>query len=159
MAQLPDLLNQIRARLDLDAETEYEILEEIRAHLEDAVVEAREGGLNEEAALAEAAARFGVHDVGRALQAVHIGWGVADGVFAAALPVILTLVLRWVVFAPDGTAIGWQELSLRPVFWVVSAVALAVPLLRWTRWRYGLAAWTVFWILSVLFVILPASRW
>jgi len=34
-----DVLARIRVHLDLEAETEYEVLEEIRAHLEEAVEE------------------------------------------------------------------------------------------------------------------------
>jgi hypothetical protein len=154
-----DVLDSIRARLDLEAETEYELLEEVRAHLEDAVAAARARGLDEEAALAEAAARFGVEEVGRELQAAHMGWGTADGVVAAALPVVCALVLRWLVFAPDGTAVGWREVLVRPAFWVVAVAALAVPLLRFPRWRYALVSWAFFWILSMIFFAWPALRW
>ncbi len=154
-----DVLARIRAHLDLEAETEYDVLQEIRAHLEEAVEVARAQGLDEEAALAEAAARFGVEDVGRELQAAHVGWGTADGVVAAALPVVCALVLRWLIFAPDGTAVGWQEVLVRPAFWVVSLAALLLPLLKFPRWRYALASWAFFWALSVVFFALPALRW
>jgi len=154
-----DVLDGIRARLDLEAETEYELLEEVRAHLEDAVAAARARGLDEEAALVEAAARFGVEEVGRELQAAHVGWGTADGIVAAALPVVCALVLRWLVFAPDGTAVGWREVLVRPAFWVIAVAALAVPLLRFPRWRYALVSWAFFWILSMIFFAWPALRW
>jgi hypothetical protein len=154
-----DVLDSIRARLDLEAETEYELLEEVRAHLEDAVAAARARGLDEEAALAEAAARFGVEEVGWELQAAHVGWGTADGIVAAALPVVCALVLRWLVFAPDGTAVGWREVLVRPAFWVIAVAALAIPLLRFPRWRYALVSWAFFWILSMVFFAWPALRW
>jgi hypothetical protein len=154
-----DVLDSIRARLDLEAETEHELLEEVRAHLEDAVAAARARGLDEEAALAEAAARFGVEEVGRELQAAHVGWGTADGIVAAALPVVCALVLRWLVFAPDGTAVGWREVLVRPAFWVIAVAALAVPLLRFPRWRYALVSWAFFWVLSMIFFAWPALRW
>jgi hypothetical protein len=157
-----EVLARIRAGLDLDAETEHDILEEIRAHLEDAVAEARARGLDEEAALAEAAACFCVDEVGQELQAAHVGWGTADGVVAAALPVICALVLRWLVFAPDGTAVGWREVLVQPAFWVVSLAALLLPLLQlWRppRWRYALVSWAFFWALSVIFFAWPALRW
>jgi hypothetical protein len=153
------VLERVRAQLDLDAEKEHELLEELRGHLEDAMATAQAQGLDEEAALAEAAAHFGVEEVGRELQATHLGWGTADGVVAAALPVICALVLRWLVFAPDGTAVGWQEVLVRPTFWVVSLAALLLPLLRFPRWRYALVSWTFFWVLSVIFFALPALRW
>jgi len=154
-----EILARIRAHLDLEAETEYEVLEEIRTHLEEAVEVARMRGLDEKAALAEAAARFGVEEVGQELQATHAGWGTADGVVAAALPVVCALVLRWLVFAPDGTAVGWQEVLARPAFWVVSLAALLVPLLRFPRWRYALASWAFFWALTMIFFAWPALRW
>jgi hypothetical protein len=73
------------------------------------------------AALAEAAAHFGVEEVGAELQAVHAGWGTADAVIAAALPVVCALVLRWLAFAPDGTALGWPQMLTRPAFPGLSA--------------------------------------
>ena len=154
-----DVLARIRAHLNLEAETEYELLQEIRAHLEEAVEVARAQGLDEEAALAEVAARFGVEEVGQELQAAHVGWGTADGIVAAALPVVCALVLRWLVFAPDGTAVGWQEVLVQPVFWVVSLAALVVPLLKFPRWRYALASWAFFWALTMVFFAWPALRW
>lgn len=156
---IDDILSRIRAHLDLEAEREYELLEEIRAHLEDAVEAARMQGLDEETALMQAAARFGVEKVGQELQAAHVGWGTADGVIAAGLPVLCALILRWLVFAPDGTAVGWQEVLARPAFWVVAVVALFLPLLRFPRWRYALVSWAIFWGLSVVFFAWPALRW
>jgi hypothetical protein len=78
---------------------------------------------------------------------------------AAGLPVVCALILRWLVFAPDGTAIGWREVLVRPAFWAVSLVALLVPMLKFPRWRYALVSWTFFWALSIVFVALPALRW
>jgi hypothetical protein len=153
------VLEQIRVQLDLDAETEYELLEELRGHLEDAVTAARARGLDEEDALAEVAARFGVEEVGRELQAAHAGWGTADGVVAAGLPVVCALILRWLVFAPGGTAVGWREVLVRPTFWVVALAALLLPLLRFPRWRYALVSWAFFWVLSMIFFAWPALRW
>jgi len=153
------VLEQIRAQLDLDAETEHELLEELRGHLEDAAAAARAQGLDEESALAEVAARFGVEEVGRELQAAHLGWGTADGVIATALPVICALVLRWLVFAPNGTAVGWRVVLVRPAFWIVSLTALLLPALKFPRWRYALASWAFFWVLSVIFFTVPALRW
>jgi hypothetical protein len=154
-----EILARVRAQLDLDAETEHELLEELGGHLEDAAAAGRARGLDEEAALAEAAARFGMEEVGRELQAAHVGWGTADGVVAAALPVVCALALRWLVFAPDGTAVGWQEVLARPAFWVVSLAVLLVPLLKFPRWRYALASWAFFWALTMIFFAWPALRW
>ena len=158
-ADVDRLLERIRAQLDLDAEKEQELLAEMRSHLEEALVAARARGLDEEAALAEVAAHFGVDEVGRALQATHVGWGAADGIIAAALPVVCALILRWLVFAPGGTAVGWREVLIKPAFWVVALAALLVPLLRFPRWRYALVSWAFFWVMSVIFFALPALRW
>jgi hypothetical protein len=164
-ADVDRLLERIRAQLDLDAETEHDLLTEIRSHLEEALGAARARGLDQEAALAEVAARFGVDEVGQELQSTHVGWGVADGIIAAALPVVCALVLRWLVFAPGGTAVGWREVLIKPAFWVVALAALLVPLLRFPRWRYALASWAFFWVMSVVFFALrmyssaPALRW
>jgi hypothetical protein len=73
--------------------------------------------------------------------------------------VVCALVLRWLAFAPDGTALGWPQLLSRPAFWIVALAALFVPLLKFERWRYALATWVLFWGLTVLFVMLPALRW
>jgi len=158
-ADIEQVLARIRAQMDLDSETEHELLEEIRSHLEEAVAAARERGLDETEALAEAAARFGVEEVGAELQRVHAGWGTADAVIAAGLPVVCALVLRWLVFAPDGTALGWPQMLARPAFWVIAAVALLVPWLKFGRWRYGLLSWVFFWAITVVSSIWPALRW
>jgi hypothetical protein len=160
MTGIDDLLRRISAQMDLDGETEQEVLAEIRDHLEESVAEARAEGLDEAGALAQAATRFGLEEeVGRELQATHAGWGTADAVVAAALPVLCALVLRWLAFAPDGTALGWPQLLSRPAFWIVALAALLVPLLKFERWRYALATWVLFWMLTVIFVALPALRW
>ena len=160
MSGIDELLEGIRAQMTLDGETEQEILSELRDHLEAAVDQAREEGLTETEALARAASRFGLQEqVGEELQAAHVGRGTADAVIAAALPVLCALVLRWLAFAPDGTALDWPQLLSRPDFWAVALVALLIPLLRFERWRHALATWVLFWSLTVLFVALPAQRW
>jgi hypothetical protein len=157
---LDGLVDRIRVQMDLDAETENEVLAEIHDHLEDSVTAARAGGLNENEALARAAAEFGVdEEIGRELQAAHAGWGTADAVIAAALPVICALILRWLAFAPDGTALGWTQLLSQPAFWIVALAALLIPVLKFERRRYALATWIVFWALTVLFVSLSAVHW
>ena len=155
---IDDVLERIRIHLDLEAETEHELLEEIRFHLEEALIDAKARGLDEGTALAQVAARFGVDEVAEALQATHAGWGTLEGIAAAALPVFFTLVLRWLIFAPDGSAIGWQELLMRPVLWVVAFIALLIPLIQFSRRRYALIAWGIFWAISLLVVIFPALR-
>jgi hypothetical protein len=160
MNEIDELVGRIAAQMDLDSEMEHEVLDEIRDHLEEAITQARAEGLDERDALARAAARFGLEaEIGRALQATHAGWGTANAVIAAGLPVVSALVLRWLVFAPDGTALGWPQLLSRPAFWVVAVAALLIPLLKFERWRYALAGWAFFWALTVIFVMWPALHW
>jgi len=80
-------------------------------------------------------------------------------VLAAALPAACALVLRWLAFAPDGTALGWPQLLNRPSFLVVAVVMLLLPLVKFHRWRYAAAGWVIFWGLTVAYVTLPALRW
>lgn len=160
MTGIDDLVDRVRAQMELDSETEREVLAEIRDHLEDSLAEARATGLGESEALARVAVRFGVEEeIGQDLQATHAGWGTANAVIATALPVVCALILRWLAFAPDGTALGWPSLLGRPAFWVVALVALVIPMLKFERWRYALVAWAIFWGLSVLFATWPALRW
>ena len=156
---IEQVLALIQAQMDLESQTKHEVLEEIRSHLEEAVATAQAQGLDGAAALAEAAARFGVEEVGTELQAVHAGWGTADAVIAAALPVVCALVLRWLAFAPDGTALGWPQMLTRPAFWVIAGAALLLPLLKFGRWRYALAAWGFFWGITVIALIWPTRHW
>ncbi len=160
MSDIEALLRQIQAELDLDREIEQDVLDEIRDHLEESVAEALAAGRGREEALAMAVARFGLgQETGQALQAAHAGQATADAVVAAGLPVLLALILRWLIFAPDGTAIGWQQMLVRPAFWAVALAALLVPLLKFERWRYALIAWSFFWIMTVIFALGPALRW
>jgi hypothetical protein len=67
--------------------------------------------------------------------------------------------LRWLVFAPDGTFVGWREMLSRPAFWAVAVIALLVPLWRFPRRRYALISWTIFWGLSVIIIVGHAVQW
>lgn len=156
---IDEVLARIRGSLDLEAETEHEVLEEIRAHLQEAVARAQACGLDQQEALALAAARFGVEETARQLRETHAGRGTLEGIAAAALPVLFTLALRWLIFAPDGTCVGWRERLSHPTLWAVAAIALLFPLLRFPRRRYALAGWAVFWGLSVLIAVSQAVYW
>jgi len=61
---IDQILAKIRKHLYLSKKTEYELMAEIRAHLEDAIAEAKTNGHDEQAALAKAAKEFGVDEVG-----------------------------------------------------------------------------------------------
>ncbi len=156
---IDDVLDQIQARLGLEAEAEHEVLEEIRGHLEEAVAAGRARGLDEQKALAEAARAFGIEETVAELRETHAGWGTLEGVAAAALPVLLALVFRWLIFAPEGTAEAWQESLSRPTLTVIAAVAMLLPLALFARRRYAIALWIFFWGLSVITLVWPAWRW
>ncbi len=155
---IDDVLEQMRPGLNLEAETEYEVLEEIRGHLEEAVNAARTRGLDEQLALKEAAAALGMQQTATELHEAHAGWGTLEGVAMAALPVIFALVLRWVIFAPDGATDTWREMLPRPTLAVIAVVAILVPLLRFPQRRYALVLWVLFWGLSLITVLWPALR-
>ena len=159
MKTIDDVLQRVRAHMNLEAATEYQLLEEIRRHLEEALAEARAAGLSEEDALARAAASFGVEEVGQELQTTHQGWGALEGIAAAALPVLSALALRWLVFLPDGTFGGWQAMVGRPAFWLIAVMALLIPLWRFPRRRYALISWAIFWALSVIVIAEDAVQW
>lgn len=156
---IDDVLRQIQSNLGLEAETEHQVLEEIRGHLEEAMAEAKTRGLDEHHALMQAAAAFGVEEATAELRDAHAGWGLGEGIAAAALPVLLTLVLRWLIFAPDGTAGAWREMLSQPTLAVIAGVAILVPLLRFPRRRYALALWIFFWGLSIITLVWPTTRW
>jgi len=153
-------LAQISQRLHLGKETEHELLAEIRTHLEDAVEQSRLEGGDEQAALRKAIENFGVEEVGEELQTVHEGRESIEAIVATALPILFALALRWLAFAPDGTSTAWHQLFTRPVFWIVAALALVLPVLLFRRWRFALVGWGIFWLISVIFATNPnIHRW
>lgn len=155
MLTIDSVLKQIQQELNLSRETEQEVLAEIRTHFEDAVADGQQRGLEQAAALAEAAEQFGISVTSQALKQVHMEWESADAVIACLVPTAAALVLRWLAFAPNGSAIGWQSLLLRPAFWIVAIVCLLVPILQFNRWRYAMISWGIFWFFTVVFVTLP----
>jgi hypothetical protein len=156
----PDVvLERLREGLRLDRETEREVLEEIRSHLEDAAAVRRSSGLDEGEAWAEAAERFGAVETALELQRIHAGWGTVQVVVACGLPVVLALLLRWLVLDPGGTASGWLQTMTKPALWGTAVVLFLASLRICTRWRYAMAAWIVFWTITVLSFLGPVHRW
>jgi hypothetical protein len=152
------VLAKIGERLHLNKETEREVLEEIRTHLEDAAAEAAARGEDEGAALLKAAEQFGIEEASAELQEVHAHWDSINAIAATALPVLFALILRWLAFAPDGSALDWPQLLVRPGFWIVAITALIIPALWFRRWRFALMGWAFFWLLTVIFVSFPTSK-
>lgn len=157
---IDQVLANISLHLHLSKETEHELLAEIRTHLEDAVAKAIVKGEDEQIALLKAAERFGIDEVGLALQEVHESWESVNALLAVALPVLLALILRWLAYAPDGSALVWPQLLVGPGFWLVAVAALIIPFLYFRRWSLALIGWGIFWLLSVIFIVFPGiSQW
>jgi hypothetical protein len=154
---IDQILEELRQHLHLSKETEQEVLAEIRTHLEDVAAEARSKGEDEHKALLEAVERFGVEEVGDELQEVHANQEIIEALRVTALPVVFALILRWLIFAPEGSALDWPLLITKPEFWIVAAAALFIPALLFRRWRFALVGWGVFWLLTVIFVVFPST--
>ena len=104
MSGIDDLVSRVRAQMELDSETECEVLAEIRDHLEDSLAEARAMGLGEPEALAQVAARFGVgEEIGQDLQAVPVGWPLRPMALPSAGPASLA--------GPRSGSSRWQPWS------------------------------------------------
>ncbi|MBK8901458.1 MAG: hypothetical protein IPM53_09770 [Anaerolineaceae bacterium] len=154
------LLAAIEAELTLSQETKQELLAELRDHLEDAWETAVTNGDDPETALYKVINRFGGAEVGRALQQVHAQWESSEAILACLIPVLAALVLRWVLFTPDGAIAGWQSVLVQPAFWIVALALLLIPVLQFQQWRYVLINWGFFWIVSLIFILIPAaSSW
>jgi hypothetical protein len=152
------ILAEISQRLHISKESEYEVLEEIRTHLEEAVADAKAEGEDEVTALLRAAKKFGIDEASVELQEVHSNWESVEAILVCALPVLFALILRWLVFAPGGSAVDWLQLSVWSGF--VAVAALLVPFALFHRWRLALIGWGFFWLLSIIFVLSPGiDRW
>jgi hypothetical protein len=152
------VLGNISIHLHLSKETEHELLAEIRTHLEDVLANAVSNGEDEQTALLQAAEQFGVDEVGTELQEIHAKRDSIDAIVASALPVLLALVLRWLIFAPDGSALGWHLLLIRPEVWIVAATALVLPVICFRRLRFAVVGWGIFWFLTVIFILFPTNN-
>jgi len=153
---IDQVLEKISTHLHLSKETESELLAEIRTHLEEVASNASLKGENEHEALLIAAKNFGIDEVGVELQELHAERESVEAIFAIILPILFTLVLRWLAFEPDGTARAWSHLLLTPEFWIVALVALVLPVVYFYRWRFVLIEWGIFWLLTVIFFVFPS---
>jgi len=152
------VLQQIADGLKLSTQTERELLEEIRGHLEDAQADAIRQGHDPRQALHEVADRFGIKLASKALQDEHAPWESADAIVACILPVGGALILRWLTFVPAGSAANWNYLLRQPFVWVMAILVLLGSLIYYHRWRYALTVWGFFWALSLIFVAFGASK-
>jgi hypothetical protein len=157
---IDQVIAALSRQLHLSKEAETEVLAEIRAHLEDALADAERKGEDSQAALLQAAEQYGFDEALVELQEIHIQHESIDAIAATALPVLFALILRWLVFAPDGTALAWEQVLARTEFWIVALAALFIPLYSLHRRRFALAAWGIFWLLTVIFITFPSiNHW
>ncbi len=150
---IDQLLEQIAGNLQLSAETERELLEEIRGHLEDSLADAIRRDENPNEAMQKVAQQFGAAVSAQALQDTHAPWESADAIVACILPVVGALILRWLLFVPAGSAGNWSFLLLQPIFWGMALTVLAASWHYYRRWGYAFTVWGFFWVLSLIFVI------
>lgn len=155
LTTIDQVLENITQQLHLSKETQTEIMAEIRTHLEDAVRDALAQGKDEQEAIRKAAQEFGLDEAGAELQQVHSNHESVDAIAATALPLLFAVILRWLAFAPDGSAVDWRQLLIRPGFMVIALVALLFPIFLFHRWRFALAMWGIFWLITVIFVLFP----
>jgi hypothetical protein len=142
-------LREVRRRLRVDPAMEKAILAELRSHLEEATIAHQAMGLSRERAEARAIKEFGeAWEVAKQLQGVH-GSSFNQALLAAFLPVVLTIVLKWVAIPLLRLSAAWQVVT-SPAFLSVAALLLLLPTLRWEKWRYGLPAWGFFWAMTIL---------
>jgi hypothetical protein len=153
-------LAQIKENLRLSKEAENEILAEIRSHLEEIEAQSAVQGIDPQEAVKEAIQRFGLEEIGSELQEVHTGWESIEAIVGTALPILFAIILRWLVFTPEGTYLDWTRLFSQPVFWLIAGAALIAPFILFRRWRFALVSWGIFWLITVIFVVFPAvNRW
>ena len=142
-------LSEIGSQLNVDPATEREILGELMAHLEEAILELQASGLGAEESVRVALENFGeAREVGRMLGRLH-GDSAHQAVLAAFLPVAMVLTFKWVLL-PLLQALGnWQGSPTPFVFGCLAVLALLVPALTLQRWRYGYAVWAFFSLVTI----------
>lgn len=153
-----DLLKEVSRDLNLSSEAEWELLQEMRDHLEDAVADAQAEGYDPDLALLKAAERFGIDETLPALQRLHREWEFGEVLLMCSVPVFFTLVLRWLVYDAAGTAGGWQMIVSRPWLPAIALLLLIIPLWQLVRWRMAALVWAFFWLVSVIFMLYPQMR-
>ncbi|MCJ7620645.1 MAG: hypothetical protein MUP64_10565 [Anaerolineae bacterium] len=147
--QVERYLSQVASQLNVDPATEKEILGEIRAHLDDAMLEFRQGGLDTQESLALALNDFGeAREVGRMLGRQH-SESANQAVLAAFLPVALALTFKWVMLPLLRALAHWHASPTPVVFACLALLALLVPGLTLKRWRYGYSVWAFFCLVTI----------
>lgn len=148
--ELERYLAEVAGQLSVDPATEREILQEIQAHLEEAVAEIQEDGLGGEESLALAMEDFGdAREVGRMLGRLYSD-SANQAVLAAFLPVALALTFKWILLPLLSALSHWQGSPTPFIFACLAILALLVPGLTFKRWRYGYAVWAFFSLVTIV---------
>lgn len=155
---IDDVLEQLRQQLNLSKESEWELIEEIRAHLEDAVDAAQLDGKDGQTALLKAAEDFGFEEVSHELQKLHGEWEMTQVLLLCIVPIVCTVVLRWLVFSAEGTTTGFKMIFDRPGVIAVGLTVLVLPILQLKRWPLVIFGWLFFWSISFVFMAFPSMR-
>jgi len=158
-ADLDQALKLVAGRLLIESDREHEVLAELRSHLEEATDAGVRRGLSRPAALQQAVDALGVTETADELHQTHAGLGVREGVLAAAVLVVLALALRWVTFAPEGTATRWRVLVEPQALALACLTSVAVVAWWFRRSRYAVAVSAFFGAISLITAVWPAARW
>lgn len=150
MLTIEAYLKEVASHLMTDMVTETEILREIEGHLAEAAAAGEQAGLSPEEAERQAVAQFGpAREIAEQFRQVH-NESVSQAVLSAALPVLLTMILRSAVLPWLHRLRGWPT-GPAPLFFIALIIlALLVPAWTVRRWRYGYAAWAFFSVMAIL---------
>ena len=132
-AQLIDYLLTLSSRLHLDPGQEQDIIQEVRAHLEDKAADLETEGMDREAALDLAIQEMGApQTVARSLYAVH-----SPGVWR---DVLLAMVPHFVLAS-------LFALHLWSSYFLVGLLLIGLTLVTWRNWRAGHPSkWSYSWL-------------
>jgi hypothetical protein len=147
--ELERYLSEIASQLNVDPVEEREILDEIRSHLEEAIAEMPDEGLDTQERVSLVLQRFGeAREVGRLLGRQHSD-SAHQAVLAAFLPVALALTFKWVILPLLRDLGTWQGSPTPLVFACLALLALLVPGLTFKNWRYGYGVWAFFSLVTI----------
>ncbi|MCZ7572167.1 MAG: permease prefix domain 1-containing protein [Ardenticatenaceae bacterium] len=144
-------LAELAAALPLDRDQQQAIMTEVADHLAVSAEWWQQAGLSEEEAWERAVEEFGpVDEVARGFVEMRRGWGTGEALATAGLPVLFSLILKWVVFPLLALPRSWEVLT-HPALLSTAVLLLLLPL-GWKaeRWRFGLAVWIIFWFFTIV---------
>jgi hypothetical protein len=146
-------LDSLAPALEQDRESRTLLLEELRSHLLDSAERHLAAGLPPSECVRRAVEALGpMAPVTSEIGLIHTSRDMREAVTLAALPVLCTLVLRWVAFEPGGSSDGWVRALPTGWFLVLAVAVLLLPLRQFSRSQLAIGAWSAMWLLSVILV-------